>query len=437
MIKLGIISLGCDKNRVDTEKFLYNISGMGFEITEDFSSAEVVIINTCAFINAAREESIDTILDIARYKQSGKLKILAVTGCLPQKYLNELTAELPEVDLFLGVNEYDLLLPKIKSLLTEKGIAETECVVNAKKPDRILTTPSHYAYLKIADGCDNHCTYCTIPSIRGKYVSVPIERLVAEAQSLSEIGVKELILVAQDCTRYGRDLYGEDRLVDLIKALAETDIQMIRLMYCYPELVTDELIELIASEPKVAKYIDMPMQHIDDEVLRRMGRRDNYENLVKTFEKIKATGADIAVRTTFMVGFPGETKAQFKRLCEFTKKYKPDHVGIFAYSAEEDTPSMKLLGHVSEEEKARRVKKLGKIHYKNAVKANKKLIGQTIRVLYEDIDYERGMFRGRSERNAPEIDAYVYFKGEFADVGNYYDVYITKADGYDLIGVLK
>lgn len=439
MIKLGIISLGCDKNRVDTEKFLFGLAGKGFEITEDYASAEVIIVNTCAFINSAREESVDTILGVAEYKKKGKLRVLVVTGCLVGKYLDELKEGLPEVDLFIGVDDYDELTPKLEKKMLEKGLAtqteKTETVCGADNVlKRILTTPEHYAFLKIAEGCDNHCTYCTIPSIRGRFRSFPEEFLVAEAQALAERGVKELILVAQDCTAYGKDIYGTPRLAELVRKLAKTDISLIRLMYCYPNLVDDELIELIASEPKVAKFIDMPLQHVDSEVLRRMGRRESYESICALYDKLRAACPTIAIRTTFMVGFPGETKEQFSRLCKFTEKYKPDHVGIFAYSPEEDTPSIKLLGHVSEKEKKRRVDKLGKIAYKNAVKANKKLVGKTVSVLYEDIDYDRGMFKGRTEGNAPEIDGYVYFKADYADVGNVYDVYITKADGYDLIG---
>ncbi len=420
--KIGMVSLGCDKNRVDTENMLYYLKDR-VEVVADYEEAEAIVINTCAFIESARAESIDAILEMAEYKKIGNCKQLIVTGCLPQKYKAELEESLPEVDAFLGVNEYE----KIDSVLNGGDVAP-------KTDERILTTPAHYAFLRVADGCDNFCTYCTIPSIRGKYRSQPMEKLLLQAEKLEKDGVKEVILVAQDVTSYGKDLYGKPSLVPLLQRLSRFDFKWIRLLYCYPELVTDELIDEIATNPKIAKYIDIPLQHADDGVLKKMNRRSTQAQIASVLQKLKQKCSDIAIRTTFMVGFPSETQEQFENLCRFVKEQDFSHVGIFAYSKEEDTPSAKIKGHLSDETKAERVEILGKICQQKAFARNQAMIGQTVEVLYEDIDYERNLFVGRTEQNAPEVDGFVYFSGEFADVGEVYKVKITAMDGYDLIG---
>jgi ribosomal protein S12 methylthiotransferase len=425
--KIGIVSLGCDKNRVDTENMLYYLKDGAFEITNDYSVADIIIVNTCAFIESARAEAIDTILEMAEYKKSGKCKQLIVTGCLPEKYRDQLVEGIPEADAFLGVREYE----KIAKVI---GMSDKDSELTDK---RIITTPQHYAYLRIADGCDNHCTFCTIPSIRGKYKSVKIEDVLSQASDLEKMGVKEIILVAQDVTSYGKDIYGSYQLVNLLKKLSEFNFEWIRLMYCYPELVSDELIEEISTNPKIAKYVDIPLQHVDDGVLKLMNRRSRKEQIVSIVNKLRAKCPDIAIRTTFMVGFPSETEEQFYNLCDFAKEYKLDHVGVFAYSKEDDTPSAKIKGHLDEEIKLERVDILGAILEENNLKANEKFVGKTVKVLYEDIDYERNMFVGRTQYNAPEIDSVVYFSGEFADVGEFYNVKITAVDGYDLIGEIE
>ena len=379
-------------------------------------------VNTCAFIESARKEAIDTILEMAEYKKTGNCELLIVAGCLVQKYRDELKESLTEADVLLGLDEY----ADIRRVIEKTDSAES------LHEGRILTTPPHYAYLRIADGCNNFCTFCTIPSIRGKYRSVPLETLVEEAKRLSDDGVRELVLIAQDVTAYGKDLYGCPSLPALLRELVKLDFKWIRLMYCYPELVTDELLDLIANEDKIAKYIDVPMQHVSDAVLKRMGRRSSYNELVTLTKKLNDRG--IAMRTTFMVGFPGETDEDFKLLCDFTKEYKPARVGIFAYSKEEGTPSCKLKGQIPKSVKLKRVNALGKIYLDCVRQRNAALVGKTVEVLYEDMDYDRGCFVGRTQYDAPDIDANVYFTGDFADVGNFYDVKITGCDGYDLIG---
>jgi len=432
MIKnIAVISLGCDKNRVDTETMLYNLASAGkdYVIVNDYSLADAIIVNTCAFIESARVEAIETILEMAEYKKD-RCKKLIVTGCLPQKYLSELTSDLPEVDAFLGIDEYE----KIASLLdSESGVANQ----NDSNPcKRVLTTPAHYAFLKIADGCNNHCTFCTIPSIRGAYRSRPIEELVKEAQALASKGVSELILVAQDVTSYGKDLFNEPSLIRLLAELEKTDITYIRLMYCYPELVTDDLIKFVANSKKVLHYMDIPLQHVSDPVLKRMGRRSSKTAICEMFTKLRNSIPDIAIRTTMMVGFPGETDDQFDELYDFVKEYKPDNMGIFAYSKEEGTPSAKLKGHLTKAVKVKRLNKLGKLNAENCLNRNKNFIGKIVDVIYEDIDYDKGLFVGRTLLDAPEIDGNVYFSGEFADVGTVYKVKITDCDEYDLFGEL-
>lgn len=424
--KVAIVSLGCDKNRVDTENLMYLLAKGGYSFTDDMAEAQIVLINTCAFIEAAQKESIDTIFDAAALRNGGKLEKLVVTGCLPMRYGDMLRELLPEVDTFICLKDY----------------ASVCDIINGKPPKhegeraegkRILSTPPHYAYLKIAEGCDNHCTYCTIPSIRGRYVSRDTDSLIEEARFLEECGVTELILVAQDVTRYGKDLYGEYRLTTLIRRLLdEVSFDKLRLLYCYPELVTDELIDLIASEPRIAKYIDVPLQHISDDVLKRMGRRSTKAMTEELFGKLAARG--IAVRTTLIVGFPGETEEQFEELKDFVEKYRPAHLGVFAYSKEDGTPAARMKDQIPKRIKLRRVNALGRIAERQAKERNAAFVGKVLDVIYEDIDNDRNMFVGRTEYDAPDIDGRVYFTADFVDVGNTYKVRITGYDGYDLIG---
>ena len=426
---VAVVSLGCDKNRIDTEHMLAYLADSGYDITYDFDNADAIIVNTCAFIASAREEAIDTVLEMAEKKKQ-KGKRLIVTGCLPQKYSQSLSDELPEVDAFLGVNDYDKIVSVLEGKISERIISDGRDRVFDQ--NRIVTTPNHYAYLSVADGCDNFCTFCTIPSIRGRYRSRSIESIVSEAKQLTDDGVKEIILVAQDVTRYGIDIYGRYALVDLIKELTKLDILWLRLMYCYPELVTDELLNEIAFNDKVAKYIDIPMQHFDNGILKLMNRRSDSALLQSIVDKTSALG--ISLRTTFMVGFPTETNEQFENLCAFAKRSDIEHIGIFAYSTEEDTPSAKLKPRVPLAVKKQRIDILGQIHLQKARERGKKYIGKVVDVVYEDIDYDRNMFVGRTQYNAPEIDSLVYFTADFADVGNVYKVRITDADDYDLIG---
>ncbi|MCI8458090.1 MAG: 30S ribosomal protein S12 methylthiotransferase RimO [Clostridia bacterium] len=424
---VGVVTLGCDKNRVDTERMLYRLRMGGFDITNDYESAQVLIVNTCAFIEAARKEAIDVILAAAQYKTRGCEKLI-VTGCLPAKHADELREALPEVDSLLGTEDYDRICDVIASLYGEND--QLPC--QAQALERIVTTPPHYAYLKIADGCDNCCTFCTIPSIRGAYRSYAIEKLTAEAQALAENGAKELILVAQDVTKYGVDLYGSPRLVELLRRLSETDIHTLRLLYCYPEQVTDELIEEIARNEKIADYIDVPIQHVADGVLKRMNRRSTGAQIRTLFAKLRAH--NIAVRTTVMVGFPQETEEDYNELYRFIEQYAPEHVGVFAYSKEDGTPSARLKGHLPKKIKKARADGIGLLHYKNREAYNKAMVGKTLRVIYEDIDYDKNMFAGRSDFDAPDIDTKVYFTADFVEAGEYYTVKITGYNGYDLIG---
>lgn len=424
-MKLNVVSLGCDKNRVDTEKMLFRLRGA--EITDDMSQADVIIINTCGFILPAREESVSAILEAAKYKTSGSCRKLIVTGCLVQGYSDELKQSLPEVDAFLGVNDYD----KIVEAVNGDGICYVSSLPHEDIDERILSTPPHYAYLKIADGCDNFCTYCMIPKLRGKYRSTPIDKLMAEARGLIDNGVKELILVAQDVTRYGIDLYGEYKLVELLRQLSTLDFKWIRLMYCYPELVTDELIEEIKSNDKIAKYIDLPLQHVDDDILVKMNRRSTEKSICALLDKLEKAG--IAVRTTLMTGFPSETEEQFGKMLNFVKSRKLRHVGVFAYS-DEDTPSSKMKGKLPKYVRQNRAKKIMEAHKSNVIAYNEAMVGKIVEVLYEDADFDKALFVGRTEDCAPDIDTYVYFKARYVEVGNFYKVKITGYKGYDLLG---
>ncbi len=430
--KFGIISLGCDKNRVDSEKLLSIIKSSGCEITDDINAVQVLIVNTCAFLNSARKEAIETVIDFAAYK-SENLEKLVVTGCLPQKFSNETFPALTEADVFLGTNDYDKFFEALEKSYTGDRINYVGTGSAAFIADRVVTTPRHYAYLKIADGCNNRCTYCLIPKIRGKYVSFPIEDLLKEAEELGD--VSELILVAQDVTRYGIDLYGQKKLKIFLQNLTTlVNINSVRLLYSYPDMLDDELIAEIRDNPKIIKYLDIPLQHSENGVLKRMNRpagREEYLNLIK---KLRKNIPDISLRSTFIAGFPDETEEDFENLCAFLKEAQLDNCGFFAYSREPDTPAYKLKGQIPAAVKKKRVKALYKVQKDISRKKLEKRVGTTLKVLCDGIDYDKNCFVGRAYFQAPDIDGKVYFNAYNAVQGEYYDVLIEKCDSYDLYG---
>lgn len=437
MKNIAVISLGCDKNRIDTEHMLFRIVKDGHAVSE-LDDADVIIVNTCAFIESARQESIDTVLQCVELKKSGRCSTLIVTGCLPQKHRNELVEALPEVDAFLGAFEYDKICGIIDgndAAATTENQAEVATEYQAFCSDenvgRVLTTFPHTAYLKIAEGCNNKCTFCTIPSIRGGYRSRPIADIATEAAGLVKDGVRELILVAQDVTRYGEDVGSS--IIDLLNELEKLPVDIIRLLYCYPERVTEALIEKIAASDKIAKYIDIPVQHGSDKVLKLMNRKTTGGAVKSLIKKLHAKG--IVVRTTLMVGFPGETQNEFDELCDLVREAKPEYAGVFAYSKEAGTPAAKLKEQVLKSDKIKRVKALGAICTQVTHEFNQSLVGKQIRVLYEDVDFDKKLFVGRADFQTPGVDGVVYFEyGEPVDVGKFYTVEITYCDEYDLYG---
>jgi ribosomal protein S12 methylthiotransferase len=430
---IGVISLGCDKNRVDTEKMLARLVSAGNRIVGNEKDADVIVINTCAFIDAAKSEAIAEILSAVQAKKAsqGRKKIV-VTGCLAQRYLDQLQKEFPEVDAFLGVGAYDNIENTVEKIANGQKQAHRECKDLFYK-DRVLTTPYHYAYLKIAEGCDNRCTYCAIPAIRGKYRSERLGDLLSEAKQLSDDGVKELILVAQDVTRYGTDWDGMPHLIQLVRELEKFDFEWIRLLYLEPEMVDDELIAFIANEPKVVKYADVPLQHIDSRILKLMNRHTTEESSLAVVKKLKAAG--ICVRSTFICGFPTEDEQAFLKLKGFIEQGLVDYAGFFAYSREEGTAADRMKGHLSESVKEARAEELRIVQNGVMERNHKRFIGKTLRVLYEGIDYDKQTFRGRAYFQTPDIDGTVYFDSDTeVDIGNFYDVTITDAQGADLFG---
>lgn len=429
---IGVISLGCDKNRVDTEKMLAVLGSD--KITQDQEEAQIIIVNSCAFLESSRKEAIETVFDVNELRKTGKLEKIVLTGCMPQKFVADMFDEFKEVDVFLGTGDYEYLPEAIELAYKGKRVNFVGKAKEFKEKKRVVTTPLHYAYLKIADGCDNHCTYCLIPSIRGKYRSEKEEDLVAEAQSLGD--VKELILVAQDVTRYGEDIYGENKFAELLRKLSALDnIGSIRILYCYPDKLTDELIAEIKNNDKIIKYLDIPLQHADPVVLKKMNRKGTGEGYLKLIAKLRKEIPDIAIRSTFIAGFPGETEEQFENLLEFIKEAKLTNAGFFAYSREEGTPAYRLSDQIDEKVKQSRVKKLYAAQKKVSEERNKSLVGKQIKVICDGVDYDKQSFYGRAYFSAPEIDGKAYFTydGEIKQ-GEYYDVKITKADAYDLYG---
>ncbi len=430
--KVGVISLGCDKNRVDTEKMLA-ILKTEYDITDNEEEADVIIINTCAFLESSRKEAIEEILIVTDLKKSVGNKKLIVTGCLPQKFIGEILPELSEVDAFLGVSDYGDILEVLKKVFKGERVNAVGNPKGEPCTDRVLTTSS-YAYLKIADGCDNHCTYCLIPKIRGKYRSVPKDDLIEEAKKLGE--VKELILVAQDTTRYGVDLQDGSNIVSLIRELSTLkNVKGIRLLYCYPENITDELIHEFSVNSKMIRYVDIPLQHADDKVLKLMGRKGTGREYLDLISKLKERVKGIAIRSTFITGFPGESEEAFENLCAFLNEAKLTNAGFFKYSREKDTPAYKLENQIPASIKTKRYKKLYSVQRKISKVRNKALVGKSFKVLAEGFDFDQLVYYGRAYFNAPDIDGKIYFFSEEpVDYGEYLTVKINKATDYDLYG---
>ncbi len=438
-MKIGFVSLGCPKNQLDTEVMLYELLDAGYEITPDETEADIIVINTCAFIEAAKQEAIDNILDIAWLKENKSLKGIIVTGCMTERYREAVLEEFPEVDAVLGVGSIHKIVEAVK-YVEEKGRGYASFLDKNTVQlggDRVLTTPAHWTYLKIGEGCDNRCTYCAIPDIRGKFRSRPIEDIVKEAVGLEELGAKEIVVIAQDTTRYGVDLYGEYSLARLLRELvAATKTARFRVLYCYPDKITDELCEVIASNERVIKYIDIPIQHVVGKVLRRMNRHGGEEAVRSAVKKLREKVPGIILRSTVIVGFPGETEEDFEALCEFLKETEFDRLGAFPYSAEEGTPAAEFEDQIDEQVKLDRADIVMQMQYSIMEKKNLAMIGKTIRVLVEDFDPVSEMHFGRGDADAPEIDGKVYFSARRRVApGSYVDVKIEDVLDYDLCGV--
>ena len=437
-MKVLFVSLGCDKNLVDSEVMLGLLRERNYEITDDDNQADVVVVNTCCFIGDAKEESINTILEMAELKETGRLKVLAVTGCLAQRYQEEIRKEIPEVDVVLGTKSIEDICDAIDEALQGHILEEFKDVdylplVDAK---RINTTGGYFSYLKIAEGCDKRCTYCIIPSVRGTYRSVPIERLISEASELAKNGVEELILVAQETTVYGVDLYGEKSLPKLLRELCKiAGIKWIRILYCYPEEITDELIQVIKEEPKICHYLDMPIQHGTDSILKRMGRWTNKQEIIQIVEKLRREIPDICLRTTLISGFPGETQEEHEELLEFVKQMKFDRLGVFPYSAEENTPAAEFPDQIPEEVKNARRDEVMQVQQKIAFAVAEDMLYRKVEVLIEGKLPEENVFIGRTYRDAPNVDGYIFVNSSHELIsGEMVTVQVTDAKGYDLIG---
>ena len=433
--KVGMISLGCPKNQVDGEALLAKLAAAGYQIVNEIENSDVMIVNTCGFIEDAKREAIDTILEVAQYKEAGVISALVVTGCLAERYQDEILKEMPEVDAVIGIGaNADIVKVCDKALC---GIQTSNFPNKCYLPiddERLLSTPSHWAYLKIAEGCDNRCSYCAIPGIRGKFRSRKIESVVDEAKSLVNRGVKEIILVAQDTTKYGQDLYGEYSLDKLLKELVKIDgLEWIRLFYCYPQRITDSLIEVIANEEKVCNYIDIPLQHSDTTVLKNMNRVGDGNDYRVLLDKMRKAIPDLALRTTFMVGFPGETDEQFENLCDFVKDMRFDKMGCFTFSPEEDTSAFDMDNQIDEDIKKRRQEVLMNAQYSITEASNKSRVGNVYKVIIDS--FADGKYTGRSYMDSPEIDSGIIFtSNKKLNIGDFVNVKITDFDGYDLIG---
>lgn len=436
-IKVGMVSLGCPKNQVDAELLLSKIKNDGYVLEPDSGNCDVVIINTCGFIESAKQEAIENILEFITLKKEGTIKKIIVTGCLAERYRDEIAKEMPEVDAIIGIGSNDKIVDAIKGVMRgEKVYLYGEKSDLPLEGDRVLTTLPFYAYLKIAEGCDNCCSYCAIPSIRGRFRSRPMESIVKEAESLAARGVKELVVVAQDTTRYGQDLYGEYKLAELLRKLAQIDgFRWIRVLYAYPERITDELLEVMASEPRIAKYIDIPLQHCNKQILRDMNRPGDRETIEALISKVREKVPGITVRTTLIAGFPGETEEQFEELCQFVKDMRFDRLGCFAYSPEEGTPAAEMEGQLDEQLKIHRAEIVTEEQMNIMAQENEKKVGQVVTVVTEGFDRFGECYFGRSEADAPDIDGKIFFTSEKKlSVGDFVKVALEDTLDLDLIG---
>ena len=440
-MKILFISLGCDKNLADSEEMLGLLTAGGHEITDDETQADAIVINTCCFIKDAKEESVETILEMAEYKKTGSCHALIVTGCMAQRYQKEIIEEVPEVDAVLGTTSYGDIVKALEEAVAGNHFEEFRHIHYL--PDtgskRVLTTGGHFGYLKIAEGCDKHCTYCIIPKLRGKFRSVPMERLIAQAEDMAEQGVKELILVAQETTVYGKDLYGKKSLHILLKKLCEIrGIRWIRILYCYPEEIYDELIETIRDEKKICHYLDIPIQHASDRILKRMGRRTSKQELIDIVGKLRKEIPDIVLRTTLITGFPGETEEDHEELKEFVDEMEFDRLGVFTYSPEENTPAAEMADQVPEEVKEERRDELMELQQEISYDRGQDRIGQELLVMIEGKVADESAYIGRTYGDAPKVDGYIFVQtGELLMTGDFAKVRVTGALEYDLIGVLS
>lgn len=440
-MKILLISLGCDKNLVDTEMMLGMLVQRGFSITDDETEADAVVVNTCCFINDAKQESINTLLEMAELRKSGDLQVLIAAGCLAQRYQDEIRKEIPEVDAIVGTTAIDAIVEAIDEVLSGEGHNHLADI--NRKPvydrERIVTTGGHYAYLKIAEGCDKHCTYCIIPKVRGNYRSIPMDSLIREAERLVSSGVKELILVAQETTLYGVDLYGEKRLPELLRRLcAIPGIYWVRILYCYPEEITDELIETMRSEQKVCNYLDIPIQHASDRILKRMGRHTDRQELKDIVTKLRGRIPDICLRTTLITGFPGETQEDHESLLEFVDEMEFDRLGVFTYSPEEDTPAALFDGQIDEEVKRDRQADIMELQQEIAFEKAQETVGSTLLVMVEGKVPDEHAYVARSYKDAPDVDGFVFIQtGRELMTGDFVRVRITGSHEYDLIGEIE
>ncbi len=440
-MKILFISLGCDKNLADSEEMLGLLTARGHEIVDDETQADAIVINTCCFIKDAKEESVETILEMAEYKKTGSCHALVVTGCMAQRYQKEIIEEVPEVDAVLGTTSYGDIVKALEEAVAGNHFEEFRDIDYL--PDtgskRVLTTGGHFGYLKIAEGCDKYCTYCIIPKLRGKFRSVPMERLIAQAEDMAEQGVKELILVAQETTVYGKDLYGKKSLHILLKKLCEIKgIRWIRVLYCYPEEIYDELIETIRDEKKICHYLDIPIQHASDRILKRMGRRTSKQELIDIVGKLRKEIPDIVLRTTLITGFPGETEEDHEELKEFVDEMEFDRLGVFTYSPEENTPAAEMADQVPEEVKEERRDELMELQQEISYDKGQDRIGQELLVMIEGKVADESAYIGRTYGDAPKVDGYIFVQtGELLMTGDFAKVRVTGALEYDLIGVLS
>ena len=436
-MKVGFVSLGCSKNLIDTEMAIGLFKRNNFEIVNDVEKAEIIIVNTCGFIESAKQEAINTILEMAEYKEKGTCKYLVVMGCLVQRYKKELQKALPEVDLFIEINDYGSYWDKILELLDEEEKSDT--INNLCYMDRVISTGNKTAYLKIAEGCSNRCTYCAIPYIRGPYVSRPMEEVLEEAKKLATAGIKELIVIAQDTTRYGEDLYGESKLSDLLNELCKIDgFEWIRFLYAYPESITDELIQTVKNNPKICNYFDIPIQHISDSVLRRMNRRTTGKQIEELINKIKKQIPDVILRTSLIVGFPGETEEDFNNLYEFVKKGYFDKLGVFTYSKEDGTPAARLKEQIHPATKKKRYNLIMSVAKDISAEKLKSYIGKEYKVLVEDTTFDHKFCVGRSYMDIPDTDGMVIIKNcDTKLVGEFVNCKVTAVNNYDLIAKIS